>query len=71
MSIYTPLAARLPKAKPLALSLVQAAAEQGACLEELELACDMACKAYRKALDRSGVMLTEFEGDAKSALEGF
>lgn len=70
MNIYKPLAERLPKAKPLALTLVQAAAEQGACLEELKLACDMAINAYRKALDRSGIALTEFKSEAKTTIEG-
>lgn len=42
MSLYTPIVMRYPKAKPLALSLIAAAAEQGASIEELERACELA-----------------------------
>lgn len=58
-----------PKAKPLAMALVEAAARQGASAKELRLACVMAQEAYRLAMDNSRVPVTEFERDAKAALE--
>lgn len=70
MSLMTPLVKRMPKAKPLAQTLVRAAAEQGVCMEELVLACDLACEAYQKALDRSDIPLTEFQSEAEAAIEG-
>lgn len=70
MSMYTPLLEDAPKAKPLARSLIAAAAEQGAKLEDLQLACDLALKAYKKAMDQSCVELSKFERDAQAALDG-
>lgn len=58
-----------PNAKPLAMTLVEAAAKQGASMEELSTACVLAQKAYQKAMDRSRIAVTEFESDAKAALE--
>ncbi len=69
MSIYKPLLAKQPKAKPLAQTLVKAAAEQGASYEDLDLACKLACEAYRRALDRSCVALSEFESESQATLE--
>lgn len=71
MSLYTPILNKNPKAKPLAQSLIAAAAEQGACLEDLRIACQLAMDAYQKAMDQSGVVLSGFESQAKAALESF
>ena len=71
MSIYTPVFEEYPKAKPLAGTLVATAAEQGACYEDFELACKLALDAYARAMKGSGVLLSEFEGKAKAALDGF
>ncbi len=71
MSVYTPLIKRYPKVKPLARTLIEAAAEQGANTEELKLACDMAQEAYRSAMDQSAVLLSKFEGEAKTSLDRF
>ena len=70
MNMLGPLMARSPKAKPLARTLVKAAAEQGVTMEEFDLACRLACEAFRRALDRSGIVLSEFECEAKAALDG-
>ena len=51
------------------MTLVEAAAKQGASMEELSTACVLAQKAYQKAMDRSRIAVTEFESDAKAALE--
>ena len=67
--LLSPLAATCQKAKPLALTLVEAAAEQGANMEELRTACTLATEAYRKAMDNSRIPVTEFERDAKATLE--
>ena len=67
--LMSPMSKAHPKAKPLAMALVEAAARQGASAEELRLACVMAQEAYRLALDCSRVPVTEFERGAKAALE--
>ena len=67
--LMSPMAKAHPKAKSLAMALVEAAARQGASAEELRLACVMAQEAYRLAMDNSRVPVTEFERDAKVALE--
>ena len=67
--LFAPLARTQPNAKPLAMTLVEAAAKQGASMEELSTACVLAQKAYQKAMDRSRIAVTEFESDAKAALE--
>lgn len=70
MSIYTPILKANPKAKPLAQTLIAAAAEQGANMEELRVACDLAQRAYRKARDESVTKLTTpLKGKAEAALE--
>ena len=69
MSIYTPLIEMNPKAKPLAQTLIAAAAEQGANAEDLELACKLAVMAYRKARANSSVPLAMFESEVKAALD--
>lgn len=68
-TLYRPFLAAHQKIRPLAATLVKAAAEQGATLEELEIAADMALNAYRDAMDRSAVPLAEFESEAKAALD--
>ena len=69
MSIYTQLLKEMPMAKPLAQTLITAAAEQGACLEEFQLACKLALHAYEKTMDLSGVRLSEFERQAQATLK--
>ena len=69
MSIYTPLLKEMPMAKPLAQTLITTAAEQGACLEEFQLACKLALHAYEKTMDLSGVRLSEFERQAQATLK--
>lgn len=67
-TIYRPLVEAYQNVRPLAATLVKAAAEQGATLEELRIAADMALDAYSEAMDRSTVPLAEFEGKAEAAL---
>ena len=62
-----PLLREHPKAKPLAMALIAAAAEQGASTEDLRIACEQG--AYREAMDNSRFPVTQFESDAKAALE--
>ena len=64
-----PLLREHPKAKPLAMALIAAAAEQGASTEDLRIACELAQGAYREAMDNSRFPVTQFESDAKAALE--
>ena len=59
-----------PKAKPLAEMLVAEAARQGATIRELELAGNIAVRAYESAMDQSRKILTEFQREAQSELEG-
>lgn len=68
MNTLGPILARNPKAKPLALTLIAAAAEQGASAEELRIACDLAIRAYEEARDNSAVPLSAFQGEAEAAL---
>lgn len=67
--LLTTIVRAQPNAKPLAMTLVEAAAKQGVSMEELSTACVLAQKAYQKAMDRSHIAVTEFESDAKAALE--
>ncbi len=67
-AIYAPLIRKYPKAKPLAQTLVAAAAAQGASARELEIACKLAMEAYEFAMDHSGVSLTQFQSEAEAAL---
>lgn len=67
--LLTTIVRAQPNAKPLAMTLVEAAAKQGASMEELSAACVLAQKAYQKVMDRSRIAVTEFESDAKAALE--
>ncbi len=67
--LLTTIVRAQPNAKPLAMTLVEAAAKQGVSMEELSTACVLAQKAYQKAMDRSRIAVTEFESDAKAALE--
>lgn len=69
MSLYTPIAKRYPKAKPLAMSLITAAAEQGASIEELRYACKLAMDACEKGRDTSVPAISLFSSEAKAALE--
>lgn len=72
MSTYTPLLKENPKAKPLAQTLIAAAAEQGACMEELRLACNLAQQAYQLARDESVTKLAApLKSKAEAALERF
>lgn len=70
ISIYTPILKANPKAKPLAQSLIAAAAEQGASLEELRIACDLAVRAYQTARDKSAAPLSVLKREAEAALDG-
>lgn len=70
MSIYTPILKTNPKAKPLAQTLIIAAAEQGANLEELRIACDLAVRAYQTAQDKSATPLSVLKREAEAALDG-
>lgn len=54
---------------PLTMTLIEAAAKQGANLLELQDACDLAVMAYKDALDHTSVAVGEFECNAKSALK--
>lgn len=65
MSIYTPIAKRYPKAKPLALALITAAAEQGASIEELRYACEFAIDACEKGRNASVPTISLFSCEAK------
>ena len=67
--MLSPLLREHPKAKPLAMALIAAAAEQGASTEDLRIACELAQGAYREAMDNSRFPVTQFESDAKAALE--
>ena len=69
MSLYTPIVKRYPKAKPLAMSLITAAAEQGASIEELRYACKLAMDACEKGRDISVPAISLFSSEAKAALE--
>ena len=70
MSIYTPILKANPKAKPLARTLIAAAAEQEVSVDELRIACDLAQRAYQKARDESVTKLTTpLKGKAEAALE--
>lgn len=64
-----PLCGRYPKARPFAMTLIKAAAEQGVSAEELSVACELATRAYEEARDNSKVSLAEFESKAVAALE--
>ena len=65
MNIYEPIDRKYPKVKPLAQALVQAAAEQGATMEEFELACERIKGEFeRKA---SGILVSELQGDGEAA----
>jgi len=66
--IYSPILKRNPKAKPLALALLAAAAEQGANLNELRYACEFAIDACESVM-RSVPTITQIEGEAKAALD--
>lgn len=68
-TLYRPLIAAYQNIRPLAATLVKAAAEQGATLEELRIAANMALDAYSEAMDRSTIPLAEFESEAKAALD--
>jgi len=59
-----PVFEKYPKAKPLALALIAAAAEQGANAKELKIACDVAINSYEEARDNSGESLALFESKA-------
>lgn len=67
--IYTPIVRAHPKAKPLAQTLITAAAEQGACLEDFRIACQLALDICQRVTDPSSVVLSEIESQAKTALE--
>lgn len=67
---YKPILMMYPKAKPLAQTLIAAAAEQGASMNELELACKLALEAYREALDNTNASLAEFQSKAESSIDG-
>lgn len=70
ISIYTPILKTNPKAKPLAQTLIAAAAEQGASLEELQIACELAVRAYQTAQDKSAMLLSVLKREAETALDG-
>lgn len=70
ISIYTPILKTNPKAKPLAQTLIVAAAEQGASLEELQIACELAVRAYQTAQDKSAMLLSVLKREAETALDG-
>lgn len=69
-SIYTPALEMNPKAKPLARTLIAAAAEQGASMEELQLACELAVSACQTARDKSAAPLSILKREAEAALDG-
>ena len=58
-----------PKARSLAKLLVEEAARQGATIRELELAGNIAMRAYESAMDQSRKVLTEFQSEAQAYLE--
>lgn len=67
-NMVRPLIKMNPKAKPLALTLIAAAAEQGASFKDFMLACDIAKWAYERALNTSTVVLSEFQGEVEATL---
>ena len=67
--IYTPALEMNPKAKPLARTLIAAAAEQGASMEELRLACELAVRACQTARDKSAAPLSVLKREAETALD--
>ena len=69
VSAYTPILKANPKAKPLARTLIAAAAEQEASMEELRIACDLAVRACQIARDASAAPLPTLKCEAESALE--
>ena len=65
--LYAPLIKEMPNAKPLAQTLIEAAAAQGANEDELDLACELAKEAYHLARKMSS--LSELEQAATLKLE--
>lgn len=57
------------KVKPLAESLIRAAAEQGANIVEFQVAYELAREAYAKAMDNSSTALEAFVSEAETALD--
>lgn len=67
--IWRPVVKRTPKALPLARRLMEAAAEQGATLEDLRNAAKIAVAAYECAMDPALCSTREFLGEAQAALD--
>lgn len=69
MSIYTPVVQKLPKARPLAMALIEAASEQGANMEEFETACSLALQAVSVAANELVPVISHFKSNAEAALD--
>ena len=67
MNLYKPLLEKYPKAKPLAKTLIAAASEQGASVEELELACSLAKEVCYKTQKKQ--LLAQIQSDAEARLD--
>jgi len=68
-AIFAPLIAKYPKAKPLAVALVEAAAKQGASVREFEIAFELVKNAYLNPVERCKPSIAQIEGEMKAALE--
>lgn len=68
-TLYRPLFMVYKNVRPLALSIIKAAAGQGATLEELRIAADVAVSVCENQQRGSTVLLAELEGEAKAALD--
>lgn len=68
-TLYRPLFMAYKNVRPLALSIIKAAAGQGATLEELRIAAEVAVSVCENQRHGSTVLLAELEGEAKTALE--
>ena len=66
--VWRPVVKHTPKALPLARKLMEAAAVQGATLEELRNAAKIAVAAYECAMDPALCSTREFLGEGLDAL---